>query len=124
VYMKEAHELILDSLEFDEIALYNLSHTCIEAGTALPSVKEAIRDSMTGSICHSDSSFYARIYYIDVDRKCAIPIRRNALLKGLDIAQWAVDMLPRNYGTFAIMMRPKDAPQDASKRKVWVFMAR
>jgi len=123
-YIDGAQELILNRLEDDDIPLMNLTFTCLERGTEVHSAKEAIRDSLTGDVCHSDAYFHARLYYIDGSMEYRFAMRTAALIKGLDIAQWAIDMLPQSYGSFAIMLRPKEAPQDASQRKVWVFMVR
>ena len=119
-YIEFGHEMIIDRLQDDEVPLYNIPHTCLED---CRNVKEAIRDSLTGEIVHSEAEYYASVYYIDVEKKPLRVQRRGELMKGLDVAQWVMERLPAKYGTFAIMLRPKEAPQDVTKRRVWVFMA-
>jgi len=123
-YLANAYEVILDCLADDDMPLYNIPHTCIEEGRTITGVKEAIRDSMTGYIVHSDEQFYTTVYYVDVEKSVMRGQRRVELLKGLDIAQWVIERLPNKFSTFAIRIRPKENCQDISLWRTWVFVAR
>ena len=125
MYLQYSLDLVLDKLAEDETALFNVPLTCLEKGDET-AVKEAIRDSLGGEIVNSDEEYYVRIYFVDADKTPQRVISRfnQQRLKGLDIAQWAMERLPLKYGAFALMLRPKEAPMDVKKRRVWLFMMR
>lgn len=124
-YLQFSLDLVLDKMAEDDTALFNVPLTCLEEGSEM-AVKEAIRDSLGGEIVNSDKEYYVRIYFVDVNKTPQRVISRfnQHCLKGVDIAQWALERLPLEYGTFALMLRPKEAPMDVKLRRVWLFMMR
>jgi len=124
VYLQMAFELVLDKLVDDGVTLFNVPITCLEEGSESV-VKEAIRDSLGGEVVNSDERFMAYIYFVDESKDPQRVISRwpPNLIKGTDIAQWAMKYLPMRYGAFALMLRPKNALYTSEKR-VWVFMRR
>jgi len=117
--LPNAYEMLLEKLAQDDISLYNLPHTCIE-NEAISNIQEAIRDTLTGHIVHSQKEYHVTLYYTSLYREEILYTKRcYEMLKGCDIAQWVMDHLPNVYSTFAIKLRP--TLQDPSKKKVWVF---
>jgi len=120
-YLQYSMEMVLDQLHEDEVRLFNVPLTCMEVGNER-AVKEAMRDSLDE--VKSEAEYFVRIYYVDANRTPMRVQRRNELLKFMDIPQWALERLPMRYGAFALLLRPKDAPKDPDKRRVWIFMRR
>jgi len=124
VYLSMAFELVLDKLADDGVTLFNVPITCLEEGSESV-VKEAIRDSLGGEVVNSDERFMAFIYFVDESKEPQRVISRwrPGLIKGSNIAQWAMNSLPMRYGVFAIMLR-SEKELHTSNKHVWMFIKR
>ena len=115
-----AYEDLLQKLVMENVRLYNIPHTCIDSASQVD-ILEVIHSTLPSYISNSDEEFSIILYAATVTQKRQCLCRHSAIVVGSHIPQWAIDRFNKNFGPFAIRIRPQNSECDTTEDKVWIF---